>query len=260
MQSRLLKSRWLRAALCVLLIPMLASPQLPVIDAASLTQIISQVEKAILLLNMATQTYNLIAYSAGWTPVKTPWLGIATPIVSSATRTIFGETAAWNPAVNVGFGIPPAWGAATYGINPPIFYGGFPLGGSSISANIASINVADGMSQAAMQTIANSRSNQPLNDLAIWNLEFASQDASAGTNSEVQQLNQINSGNVLANRQAEDEDALLTTIAEQQILTNKIQRDALADNLNVMSIRDQYIATSPTCWGGDVALFQSYSQ
>ncbi len=116
------------------------------------------------------------------------------------------------------------------------------------------------MSQAAMQTIANSRSNQPLNDLAIWNLEFASQDTTLNTNSEVQQLNQINSGNVLANRQAEDEDALLTTIAEQQILANKIQRDALADNLNVMSIRDQYIATSPTCWGGDAALFQSYSQ
>ncbi len=110
-----------------------------------------------------------------------------------------------------------------------------------------------------MQTIANSRSNQPLNDLAIRNLEFASQDTTLNTNSEVQQLNQINSGNVLANRQAEDEDALLTTIAEQQILANKIQRDALADNLNVMSIRDQYIANSATCWGGDAALFQSYS-
>jgi hypothetical protein len=87
---------------------MLALPQFPVIDVASLTQILIQVQKAILILNMATQTYNQIAYSAGWTPVKTPWLGVTTPIVYSATRNIFGETAMWNQALNTGLGIPPA--------------------------------------------------------------------------------------------------------------------------------------------------------
>jgi hypothetical protein len=256
-------SKLKRAALCLLLVPMLASPQfgIPqlVYDPAAVAQIVAEIKQIIQVYNTVTNTYNQIAYSAGWTPVKTPWLGVATPIVLSATNTIFGETGAWNPAVTAGTGIPSAWSEATYGINPPTFYGGFPIGGSSVSANIASIMVADGMSQAAMQTIANSRTNQPLNDAALSNLEASAQDTTLNTNSEVEQLNQISSSNVLSNRQAEDANALLTTIAEQQILTNKIYRDTLADNLNVMSIRDNYVAYDVTAWGGDAALFASYS-
>jgi hypothetical protein len=237
-------------------------PGLPTIvfDPTQSAHVITEITRIIQLYQMATQTYNQIAYSAGWTPIKTPWLGVATPIVLSTTRTLFGETAAWNPAVATGIGIPPAWNSATYGINPPPFYAGFPIGASSISANIASINVADGMSQAAMQTIANSRSNQPLNDLALSNLETASQDTTLNTNSEVEQLNQISSSNVLANRQAEDANALLTTIAEQQLLMNKTTRDTIADSLNVMTIRDNYIAGEATQWGSSASTIAGYQQ
>jgi hypothetical protein len=52
-----------------------------------------------------------------------------------------------------------------------------------------SVDVADGMTQAAMLTIANRRSNQPANDQALSNLEATSQDTGSGANSEVQQLN-----------------------------------------------------------------------
>jgi hypothetical protein len=41
---------------------------------------------------------------------------------------------------------------------------------------------------------------------------------------------------------------------------NKTTRDTLADNLNVMSVRDNYIAIAPTAWGGDAAQFASYRQ
>jgi hypothetical protein len=263
MLQQLVQSRWKRAALCLLLLPLVASPQfgIPqlVYDPAAVAQIIAEIKQIIQVYTVVTNTYNQIAYNAGWTPVRTPWLGVATPVVLSTTGTVFGETAGWTQAVTTGAGITGAWGTAAYGINPPPFYGGFPLGASSISTNIASINVADGMSQAAMQTIANSRANQPLNDTALASLEASAQDTTLNTNSEIQQLNQISSSTVLANRQTEDANALLTTIAEQQILLNKIQRDALADNLNVMSIRDQYIASEATAWGGDAALFQSYA-
>jgi hypothetical protein len=257
-------SKLKRTLLVLLFIPLLALSQFgistTVFDPVQSAHVLTEIAKIIQIYNLTTQTYNQIAYSAGWTPFRTPWLGIATPIVRSTTATVFGETAGWNPAVNSGSGIPPAWTAATYGIHPPPFYAGFPLGASSISANIASIMVADGMSQAAMQTIANSRTNQPMNDTALANLEGAAQDTSLETNSEVEQLNQISSGTVLANRQRQDSNALLTSIAEQQILTNKIQRDSLAANLNTMAVRDNYIATEPTQWGGSAATIAGYSQ
>lgn len=67
-------------------------------------------------------------------------------------------------------------------------------------------------------------------------------------------------GTVLANRQQENANALLTTIAEQQIVTNKIQRDLLADNLNVMVTADNYTTSEATQWGGSAATIAGYSQ
>jgi hypothetical protein len=52
----------------------------------------------------------------------------------------------------------------------------------------------------------------------------------------------------------------LLAIAEQQILTNKVQRDALADNLNVMAAADNYTASEATQWGGSAATIAGYSQ
>ena len=231
-----------------------------VFDPTQSTHAISEIARIIELYNIATQTYNQIAYNAGWFTIKNAWLGTATQVVNSDTPTIFGETGGWNPAVTAGVDIPGVWSTATYGIHPPPFWSAFPLGASSTSANIASVNVADGMSQAAMLTIANSRTNQPANDQALSNLEATTQDTSDATNSEVEQLNLLANGTVLANRQQEDANALLTTIAEQQILTNKVQRDVLADNLNVMTICDTYLASEATAWGGSAATIAGYSQ
>jgi hypothetical protein len=231
-----------------------------VFDPTQSAHVLTEIARIVQLYNTATQTYNQIAYNAGWFTIKSRWLGIATQVVNSNTRSIFGETGGWNPAVTAGINIPGVWATATYGIHPPPFYAGFPVGASSTSANIASVNVADGMSQAAMLAIANSRGNQPANDLALSNLEAISQDTGSGANSEVEQLNLLTSGTVLANRQQEDANALLTTIAEQQILTNKVQRDMLADNLNVMSAADNYTAGEATQWGGSATTIAGYSQ
>ena len=254
----------LRISLVALFVPMAGLAQFGigsiVFDPTQSAHVITEIAKIVQLYNVATQTYNQIAFNAGWFMLKTPWLGIVTRVVNSNTRTIFGETGGWNPAVTMGANIPGVWTTATYGIHPPPFYSGFPLGASSTSANIASINVADGMSEAAMLTIANSRLNQPVNDVALMHLEATSQDTSSATNSEVEQLNLITGGTVLANRQQEDTNALLTTIAEQQILMNKVQRDLLADNLNVMTVRDNYIASEATQWGGSAATITGYSQ
>ncbi|MGI9070856.1 MAG: hypothetical protein ACR2JB_05920 [Bryobacteraceae bacterium] len=231
-----------------------------VFDPTQSAHVLTEIARIVQLYNTATQTYNQIAYNAGWFTIKSRWLGIPTQVVNSNTRSIFGETGGWNPAVTAGINIPGVWSTATYGIHPPPFYAGFPLGASSTSANIASVNVADGISQAAMLAIANSRSNQPGNDLALSNLEESSQETGRGANSEVEQLNLLTSGTVLANRQQEDANALLTTIAEQQILTNKVQRDMLADNLNVMTAADNYTAGEATQWGGSATTIAGYSQ
>jgi hypothetical protein len=247
------------AALPTMLLAQIFGPTI-VYDPTQSAHVLTEIARIVQLYKTATQTYNQIAYNAAWFTNKSRWLGIATQVVNSNTRSIFGETAGWNPAVTTGINIPGAWSTATYGIHPPPFYASFPLGASSISANIASVNVADGMTEAAMLAIANSRRNQPSNDRALSDLEATSQDAGSGANSEVEQLNLLTSGTVLANRQQEDSNALLTSIAEQQILTNKVQRDLLANNLNVMTTADTYTESEATGWGGSAATIAGYSQ
>jgi hypothetical protein len=219
---------------------------------------IREIEQAIQTYRMITNEYNQIVYNATWMRSKYYWLGIATQVVNSTSRSNFGETAAWNPAVTANQGVPGAWGAATAAVHPPGFWAAYPVGGSTMSANLATLNIADGTSQAAMSTIGNSRANAVLNDQALAGLESASQDTGDGTNSEVGQLNLISGATVLTGRQMQNQNALLTTMAEQQLLTNKTQRDRLADSINTMATRDNALANEGTAWGGSAATIAGY--
>jgi hypothetical protein len=242
----------------LLLIPVLVPAQFAVVDVASIAKIVEETRQIVNVYDQVAQTYNQLAYNAGWTPVKTPWLGVPTPIVNSNTTSLFGETTPWNGAVNQGLNIPGAYGQATYAMTPAPFYSAYPIGGSLMSAMMASVEIADAANPAAVMTVANSRLNQPVNDTALANLESSAQDTSQNTNSEVEQLNQISSSTVLTNRQLEDLNALMTTQAEQQIVSNKIQRDELADAINFDSQFQAAQASQPTMWGGSAATIQNW--
>jgi hypothetical protein len=127
-----------------------------------------------------------------------------------------------------------------------------------MSANIASVNVADGSNPADMMSIAQARGNQSVNDQALANLEATSQDSTLNTNSEVQQLNLANGGLVLLNRQVEDLAAVQTTSAEQQILANKVTRDNLADAVNLFSLQDQTVVAQPVAWGNSAQTIMNW--
>jgi hypothetical protein len=237
-------------------------PGLPqvVFDPTQSAHVIAEIAQIVQLYKTAVNTYDRLVYTATFFTNKSSWKGIGMRVVNSETPSIFGETAGWTSAVSNGLGVGEAWRQSTYGINPPSFYSVFPVGNSSISANIASVNIADGASQAGMLSIGQSRLLQPLNDQALSNLEQASQGVTEDTNSEVQQLNLITSGTMLYNRQLQDSNVLLTAIAEQQIMTNKVQRDTIASNLNVMAARDSFVASEPTGWGGSAATISGYQQ
>ena len=58
---------------------------------------------------------------------------------------------------------------------------------------------------------------------------------------------------MLTNRQLEDLNAVVTTQAEQSIVANKIERDNLADAINLYAQFDMTVASQPIAWGGDPA-------
>ena len=233
----------------------------PVQEGHSAEQLVNDIQKINQLIrtyNQITATYNQIAYAATYLRRKNAWLGIATRMVNSNTLGGFGETAGWNSAANMGLNIPGAYANATYAMTPPTFYSSWPIGNSIQSAIMASVRILDGTNPAALMSVANARMNQPQNDLALSHLEAQTQDATAQTNSEVDQLNLANGGIVLLNRQLETLNSLSAAQTEGQLVANKMQRDVLADAINFNGQVDSATANQATVWGGSAATIQNW--
>ena len=73
-----------------------------VFDPTVAGRVLTEIAQIVKLYNTATQTYNQIAYNASWFTNKSRWLGIATQVVNSNTRSIFGETAALLCRLSIG--------------------------------------------------------------------------------------------------------------------------------------------------------------
>jgi hypothetical protein len=227
----------------------------PAQEAHSLQQIQQEVQQLAVLRN-SLQTlineYNQLKANARYFTSKAAWTGMESQIQNSWTLNRYGETANWNTAIVNGLGTNSAWQLATIALHPSGYYGSLPASSPAL-ANLATVEIADGAETAAMQTVANARSSQATNYGALTRWETAVADPSQNTNSELEQLNLANAGLAIHARQMQDQNALLTTIAEQQIVANKLKRDALANHVNFMSRYDGYLASEGPQWGSDPA-------
>ena len=83
-----------------------------------------------------------------------------------------------------------------------------------------------------METVGTLRSNARQVETAISSLEEASLDSDPDYNTEIAVLNKINAASVIALRNSQDTNKLLTAVAEQQFIQAKRQRDSEAQAVN----------------------------
>jgi hypothetical protein len=159
--------------------------------------------------------------------ISTPW----TP--SSATNT-YGTTAAWQSAIDSGIGVSGGYSAATERLGT---YGS-ALGNipgdqlEHLQKDYGTVELTDGVSQAAIETLGQLRANAPAVETAIQNLESDSLSSDPAMNTEIAVLNKINAANVINLRNTQDANKLLTALAERQIVEAKRERDAEARAFN----------------------------
>jgi hypothetical protein len=103
---------------------------------------------------------------------------------------------------------------------------------SRLQKHYATIELTDGANQDGMTTVGTLRSNAPQVETAIRNLEDASLDSDPDYNTEIAVLNKINAASVIALRNSQDTNKLLTAVAEQQFIQAKRQRDSEAQAVN----------------------------
>jgi hypothetical protein len=179
--------------------------------------------------------YQQMLFMAQRVPVNmlTRYRALATPWVNSSATNAYGTSGGWIAGINTGSGVVPGYSAATQPLSAyGAALGNIPAGLARIQTNYATVELTDGANLAGMQTLGAIRANAPAVETTIQNLESDSLSSDPNMNSEIAVLNKINAADVIGLRTTQDTNKLLTTLAEEQIIEAKRQRDAEAQAFN----------------------------
>lgn len=210
----------------------------PSVYAEAVTEVarmVQQYNQLVQTYQMITNQYNQMLWMAKTLPgnlarfraIQTPWF------LSAATNT-YGTTGGWIGAINTGANVPGGYWQAT----EPLMPYGAALGNipadqlDRVQKHYATIELTDGANQDGIETLGTLRANAPEVEAAIQSLENDSLSSDPDYNTEVAVLNKINAATVIALRNGQDTNKLLTALAEQQLIEAKRQRDAEVKAIN----------------------------
>ena len=185
---------------------------------------------------MVRSQYEQMVWMARQIPVNmaSRYRALASPWTSSSAGNTYGTTAGWVNGINTGQGVSEGYNAA---VQPLENYGSAladlaPDQQDSVKRGYGTLELTDGANLAGMQTIGDIRGNSAGVEAAIQNLENDSLSADPNMNTEIAVLNKINAANIVSLRSAQDSNKLLVTLAEEQIIQAKRERDAEAKAFN----------------------------
>lgn len=204
--------------------------------SAQLIEMEQQLNQMIQTYEMITNQYNHMLFMARRIPVDmaTRYRAVRTPWTLFSASNTYGTTSGWTAAVNSGTGV----GAGYFGAAEQLLAYGAALANvpadqlDRLRKHYATIELTDGANQTEMQTLGMLRANAPQVETAIQGLENDSLSADPNFNTEIGVLNKINAAAIIALRNGQDTNKLLTALAEQQLIEAKRQRDAEVKAIN----------------------------
>jgi hypothetical protein len=201
--------------------------------------LLEQLNQAYLMVENGIQTYNLaMAMSHSFSSMtKGSWLTLAQIAVADHVQDLAlkGENGPWSSAMNGDPSqVPAAWTAATVGLRDlHSLMGPEAVGNSRLLGTLATINAMDGSGIKCMQSISEYRGNAALNSLGpVIKLAVAHLDGTAGTNSQIEQLNLANGHLNQQGTEMRAQGDMDTCLVEQMVIASKVQRDQQAATLN----------------------------
>ena len=225
---------------CTLLVGILSVPvfgQFAVIDAAAILKLKDQLVTAADTLNQVTATYNRVTQQynqavymaqylrrlSNYRMTMTAWQGL---VASNGS----GTTLPWLNSVNSGLNVSGAFLSSTYGRPPYATLAGVmpAIQRARAQMEYGTLELRDGTSQSAMQTIGALRKNGAQSEAALMALETDSASLSADDNTTAALLNKINAAGMVNARMAADTNKALVNQAEMQLIEMKSRHDAEA--------------------------------
>src|SRR5205814_7312108 len=120
-----------------------------------------------------------------------------------------------------------------------------------VETDAATVELADGAAQNALETIGAIRANAVATNSTIGNIQSDSLSANPNLNTEVSVLNKVNATNVLSLQNAQDTNKLLVAILEQQTILSKQLRDSATNVTNAdINRRQNSIGMNQQLTGG----------
>lgn len=191
---------------------------------ATYVQVLNQYNLAV---QMSKNIPNMTSrYAASWAPWR-----------YASTQDIYGNATPWVNGANSG-AVPAVLGGyrrATSTLLPysPTLLSSMPASElQRIESDSATIELADGAAQTALETIGAIRANAISATNTISNIQSDSLSGNPNLNTEVSVLNKVNATNVLALQNAQDTNKLLVAILEQQTVLSKQTRDSATNITN----------------------------
>jgi hypothetical protein len=204
--------------------------------ATEITQLCNYAQLAAQLAQLA-KTYSMIAgqydymlFQAKYIKSMSRYASVTTPWQGIQTTNTYGTTAPWLNAANTGLNALGAWRSAT--VRPVPYRDGFltlPSGQlARKQTDYSTLELQDGAGVGALDTIGRIRVNGPQVEGSIQALENDSLADDANLQTLAAQLNKANALGVIHAKLAADQNKLLVSNSEMNLLRLKKERDAEA--------------------------------
>jgi hypothetical protein len=181
--------------------------------------------------NLALQmSRNLPGMATRYATTWAPWR-------NTNAQDLYGNTTTWINGVNSGVlpTVVNGYQQATNALLPytPALLAAMPANEvQRVQSDAATIQLADGAAENAMEMIGTVRANALNTTDTINNIQNDSLSDDANLNTEVSVLNKVNATNVLSLQNAQDTNKLLVSLLEQQTIVSKQARDSATNITN----------------------------
>jgi hypothetical protein len=224
----------------ILLVGMISSPvlgQFAVIDVAAIAKLASQLETAAKTLTeiaaiyiKVSQQYDQAVYMAKYSRNLANYRMIMTAWQGMVATNDSGTTLPWVNSINNGLNVSGGFLNSTYGRPPFTALAGLipAIQRARAQMEYGTMELRDGTSESAMQTIGAMRLHGSQSETALNLLEQDSMSLDPDSNTTATLLNKINAAGMVNARMASDTNKALVNQAEMQLIGMKERHDAEA--------------------------------
>ena len=142
--------------------------------------------------------------------------------------------------------------------NTNTYLAGESAGNSAKLSQLAIVETSDTISPDCLNAVGSYRAARAASASANASLQANQLDGSSGTNSEVQQLNLVNVSQAQQLNEQQAQGALHTCIAQQMMVQNMQQRNAMAHDLNLAADVQAQRTANPTGYVNSTSTYIDY--